>query len=200
MEKKMKPGSFALLGLATILWTAGCSHPTKVTTAKPSEPTPVVAETKPAPLATRSTPAAPAATPTRTDTPRPATMTDKERIDLNTSLARLEDALFDYDKSTIRQDASTVLKADVTVIRDILASYPSQKLQIEGHCDERGSDEYNVALGDRRARAVQEFLVSMGVPNAQLTLISFGKERPVCTDGTEACWQKNRRAHVTAAL
>ena len=126
-------------------------------------------------------------------------MTPQERATLNDRLARLEDAMFDYNKSVIRTDAQNALKEDVGVIRDILANYPSQKLLIEGHCDERGSEEYNLALGDQRARAAEEFLVTMGIPNAQLALISFGKERPLCTDNTEACWQKNRRAHVTAA-
>ncbi len=126
-------------------------------------------------------------------------MTPEERATLNEKLAHLNDALFDYDKSTIRSDASTVLKADVGVIRDILANYPNQKLLIEGNADERGSEEYNLALGDRRARAAQEFLVQMGIPAAQLSLVSYGKERPVCTDKTEDCWQRNRRAHVTAA-
>jgi len=130
---------------------------------------------------------------------RTSQMTPQERATLNESLARLEDALFDYDKSTIRPDASTALKDDVTVIRDILANYPSQKLLIEGHCDERGSEEYNMALGDRRAKAAQDFLLSMGIPQTQLTIISYGKDRPVCTDKDETCWQKNRRAHVTAA-
>ena len=126
-------------------------------------------------------------------------MTAKERATLNDSLARLEDALFDYDKATIRTDATTVLKDDVGVIRGILASYPSQKLVIEGHADERGSEEYNVALGDKRARAAEEFLTTMGIPDVQLTVISYGKDHPICTDQTEACWQKNRRAHITAA-
>ncbi len=118
---------------------------------------------------------------------------------MEASLARLEDALFDYDKATIRTDASVALKDDVNVIREILANYPSQKLLIEGHADERGSEEYNRALGDRRAKAVEEFLTSMNIPAVQLSLISYGKERPVCTEESEACWQRNRRAHVTAA-
>jgi peptidoglycan-associated lipoprotein len=126
-------------------------------------------------------------------------MTAQERATLNERLARLEDALFDYDKATIRQDATSALKDDVGVIRDILSNYPSQKLLIEGHADERGSEEYNIALGDKRAKAAEEFLVTMGIPNAQLTIVSFGKDRPVCTDQTESCWQRNRRAHVTAA-
>jgi peptidoglycan-associated lipoprotein len=121
------------------------------------------------------------------------------RKTLNDSLARMEDALFDYDKSTIRTDATTALKDDAGIIRGILADYPSQKLIIQGNTDERGSDEYNMALGDRRARAAQEFLVTMGVSANQLEIISFGKDHPVCTDQTEACWQKNRRAHLTAA-
>ena len=121
------------------------------------------------------------------------------RETLNQRLAKLEDALFDYDKSTIRTDATVALRDDVNVIRGILADYPSQKLLIEGHADERGSQEYNLALGDKRARSVEEFLSQMGIPSAQLTVISYGKERPVCTDETEACWQRNRRAHVTAA-
>jgi peptidoglycan-associated lipoprotein len=125
-------------------------------------------------------------------------MSSEERKILNDRLAHLEDALFDYDKSAIRPDAATVLKDDVGVIRGILASYPSESLRIEGHCDERGSDEYNVALGDKRAQAVRDFFETMGISSAQLTVISYGKEKPVCTDQTEDCWQKNRRAHVVA--
>jgi peptidoglycan-associated lipoprotein len=121
------------------------------------------------------------------------------RATLNDRLAKMEDALFDYDKATIRPDATTALKDDVGVIRDILVAYPSQKLIIQGNADERGSEEYNLALGDRRAQSVKDFLTSMGIPAQQLTLISYGKERPVCTDDTQACWQRNRRAHVTAA-
>jgi len=126
-------------------------------------------------------------------------MTPAQRADLNEKLARLEDALFDFNKSTIRTDATTALRDDVGVIRDILANFPSQKLLVEGHCDERGSDEYNLALGDKRAHAVEDFLSTMGIPQSQLTVISYGRGRPVCTDQTEQCWQRNRRAHMTAA-
>ncbi len=126
-------------------------------------------------------------------------MTPEERATLTQRLAKLDDALFDYDKATIRNDAVNALRVDVDVIRGILASYPSQKLRIEGYADERGSAEYNFGLADRRATASKEFLNTMGIPNAQLTVISYGKERPVCTTATEDCWQKNRRAHITAA-
>lgn len=126
-------------------------------------------------------------------------MTPAERSTLNERLARMEDALFDYDKATIRTDATTALKDDVDVIRGILANYPTQKLLIEGGADERGSEEYNLALGDKRAQAAEEFLTTMGIPQTQLAIISYGKDRPVCSESTENCWQKNRRAHITAA-
>jgi peptidoglycan-associated lipoprotein len=125
-------------------------------------------------------------------------MSAKDRATLNERLAHLEDALFDYNKSTIRADAVNALREDVTVIRGILDNYPSQKLRIEGHADERGSDEYNLALGDQRARAAEEFLATMGIQRTQLSIISYGKNRPVCTAQTEDCWQRNRRAHITA--
>jgi peptidoglycan-associated lipoprotein len=194
----MKYASLALLGMATLLSTAAC-HKAAPVASKPADTTPVASAPAERPAAPLQQRAASTPEPASTPAPRGTAMTPQERKTLNESLARLNDALFDYDKSTIREDATTVLKADVGVIRDILSNYPNQKLLIEGNADERGSEEYNLALGDRRARAAQEFLVSMGIPAAQLSLVSYGKERPVCTDKTEDCWQRNRRAHVTAA-
>jgi peptidoglycan-associated lipoprotein len=194
----MKKEVLAVMGLAVLLSTAACSK--KVVAQKPPDPVPVAkapAETPARPLVTRET--RPTPVPERTTAPAERVMTPQERANLNDKLARLTDALFDYDKATIRTDAQTALKDDVGVIRDILANFPSQKLLIEGHCDERGSDEYNLALGDRRAKATEEFLSTMGIPQTQLTIISFGKARPVCTEASEDCYQKNRRAHVTAA-
>lgn len=115
---------------------------------------------------------------------------------LNRRLA-LIDALFDYDKASIRADARRALDENAALIRQILFQSPRQKLLIEGHCDERGSEEYNLALGDRRAAVVKEFLASLGIPEGQLSVMSYGKIRPVCTEQTEECRQKNRRAHVT---
>ena len=181
------------------LLTTACAKKTIAQTPK-SDPTPVASTPAQTPaLAERTSPPPSTPAPQRTETPAPRQMTPAEREALNAKLSRLEDALFDYDKAAIREDARTRLHDDVGVIRDILANYPSQKLLIEGHCDERGSEEYNMALGDRRAKAAEEFLASMGIPNNQLTIISMGKDRPVCTDKTEDCWQKNRRAHLTAA-
>jgi|SRR5690242_9453502 len=197
----MKQANSIVMGLTAIafLSVAACSRKVAAVN-KPAEITPVatVSSPKPAPTQAKAAAANPARS-TPTPAAKPKTMPESVRVDLNTRLARLEDALFDYDKSTIRADASVALKDDVNVIRQILADYPNQKLVIEGHADDRGSAEYNLALGDRRAHAVQEFLSSMGIPGPQLAVVSYGKERPVCTEENESCWQRNRRAHVTAA-
>jgi peptidoglycan-associated lipoprotein len=120
--------------------------------------------------------------------------TTRARID--ELLAKIEDAYFDYDKASLRPDAMKALQADSTELRDILKDYPDYKLTIEGHCDERGSAEYNVGLGDRRAAAAKDYLVGVGIPAPQLDVISYGKERPVCQEHDEACWQRNRRIHI----
>jgi len=196
----MKQQILMAAGLVGFLSVAAC-HKAVPVAARPAAPTPVAAAPAraatpaPTPSAAKQT----ASRPAQTSASRPTTISPQERATLNERLARLDDALFDYDRAAIRSDATTVLKDDVGVIRDILANYPSQKLVIQGNADERGSSEYNLALGDKRARAAEEFLTTMGIPVAQLTVISYGKERPVCTDRTEACWQRNRRAHITAA-
>jgi peptidoglycan-associated lipoprotein len=79
-----------------------------------------------------------------------------------------------------------------------MSDFPSAVITIEGHCDERGSAEYNLGLGDRRANAAKEFLVGLGVSESQLRTVSYGKERPQCTESNEDCWQRNRRAHFSA--
>jgi peptidoglycan-associated lipoprotein len=195
----MKQGLLASGALVAVLGVAGC-HKAPPIASRPPDTTPVANNTpSPTPVTPRSsgTPASPSQQ--VVENRRSATLTPQERATLNERLARLEDALFDYDKSTIRADATTALKDDVGVVRDILSNYPSQKLVIEGHADERGSAEYNAALGDRRAVAVRDFLTSMGISSGQLTVISYGKERPVCSEETEGCYQRNRRAHITAA-
>ena len=108
-----------------------------------------------------------------------------------------QDAYFDYDKSDIRSDARDALNHDATLLKQIFASDPQFTVVVEGHCDERGSAEYNLALGDRRASAARDFLVQLGVPADRLKTISYGKERPQCTEENEACWQRNRRAHLS---
>lgn len=107
-----------------------------------------------------------------------------------------QDAYFDFDKSDIRPDAREALTHDAALLKQIFAQDPSFTVVVEGDCDERGSAEYNLALGDRRATAAKDFLVQLGVPADKMKTISYGKERPQCTEATEECWQKNRRAHL----
>jgi len=107
----------------------------------------------------------------------------------------VKDAYFDYDKADIRPDTRSAL----TETAGFLKSYPQVKVMIEGHCDERGSTEYNLALGDRRAQAAKDFLVSLGVGSDRMQTVSYGKERPFCNEHAEACWQQNRRGHFVMA-
>jgi peptidoglycan-associated lipoprotein len=109
-----------------------------------------------------------------------------------------QDAYFDYDKSDIRADASEALTRDAVLLKQIFAQDPNFTVVVEGHCDERGSAEYNLALGDKRASAAKDFLVQLGVAGDRIKTISYGKERPQCTEANEECWQKNRRAHLSA--
>lgn len=103
----------------------------------------------------------------------------------------VQDAYFDLDKSDLRSDARDALTKDAEFLR----SYPQVRVSIEGHCDERGSTEYNLGLGQRRAEAAKNYLVSLGISGTRMTTVSWGKERPFCTEHTEQCWQQNRRAH-----
>lgn len=109
----------------------------------------------------------------------------------------LKDALFDYDSNNIRDDARAALAADAEALKRIFADFPNAAILVEGHCDERGSAEYNLGLGDRRSTAARDFLTQLGIPAGKLKTISYGKERPTCTEGTEGCWQSNRRAHFS---
>ncbi len=101
----------------------------------------------------------------------------------------LKPVYFDFDKSFIRDDASEVLKENAAWLK----AHPKVKIKIEGNCDEKGTKEYNQALGQRRAVSAKKYLAEMGISDSRISLISYGKEKPVCTEGTENCWQKNRR-------
>lgn len=107
----------------------------------------------------------------------------------------VQDVFFDYDKSEVREDARAALQRNADAIKAILNDFPSAVISVEGHCDERGSAEYNLGLGDRRSTSVKEFLSQIGVPADRVKTISYGKEKPFCTESNEDCWQKNRRAH-----
>src|SRR6266853_1072624 len=170
LEDTMKQRAFTLVGFAGLLFTTAC-HKSAPVAARPPDTIPVATAVPASPATPRSSGALAAPSRPVAQTPRSTTMTPSERATLNERLARLEDALFDYDRATIRSDATAALRDDVGVIRDILANYPNQKLVVEGHADERGSAEYNMALGDKRARAPEEFLTTMGIPQGQLTVI-----------------------------
>jgi peptidoglycan-associated lipoprotein len=118
----------------------------------------------------------------------------------NQSLSELfqqnvQDAFFDFNKSDIREDARAALTKDAEFLR----SYPEIRVTLEGHCDDRGSTEYNIGLGERRAQAAKNYLISLGIAASRIDTVSYGKERPFCTEENEACWQQNRRAHFVYA-
>jgi peptidoglycan-associated lipoprotein len=108
----------------------------------------------------------------------------------------LADTFFEYDMSVVTADGRAALQKNVAFLK----RWPTTRISVEGHCDSRGTAEYNLALGERRAASVKDYLVSLGVPADRITTISKGKEQPFCTQETEDCWQQNRRGHfiVTA--
>lgn len=114
--------------------------------------------------------------------------TDEQLFERN-----MKDIFFNYDKYDVRPSDAPALKADVA----FLEAHPGFKVVIAGYCDERGSDEYNLALGSSRANAVRDELVKMGVASNRIKTISYGKEKPFCTEQDEQCWQQNRRAHFS---
>ena len=116
---------------------------------------------------------------------------EKEAAFRRAAADALQDIHFDYDKSEIKAGD----RAQLQKISELLTAYPASKIEIQGHCDERGTNEYNLALGNRRAAATMQFLSALGSPEQKFTLISYGKEKPLCTEGSEACMSKNRRAH-----
>ena len=118
--------------------------------------------------------------------PPPSSATDEELFSQN-----VKDVYFEYDKSDVRGDQQSSIQADA----QFLSSHATINVTVEGHCDERGSTEYNIALGDKRANAVKSALASAGINASRIKTISYGKEKPFCSESNEACWQQNRRGH-----
>jgi peptidoglycan-associated lipoprotein len=169
----------ALVVAATLPFAGGCKKKPPTTTADARPPVePPTTETRVPP------PAQP---------PSPDVAAEVLSADLTQLNERgyLKDAYFDYDQSDLRDDARSVLSAN----SEWLKRYPSIQVLIEGHCDERGTSAYNLALGDRRANAARDYLDSLGVAASRIRTVSYGKERPACTESTEDCWQQNRRGH-----
>ncbi|WP_031497724.1 OmpA family protein [Bryobacter aggregatus] len=130
------------------------------------------------------------------DRPAPPASSSRSLTEMVGSL--LSDIYFDYDKSDVREDGRGQLTKNAEALRQIFAAHPDGIVTIEGHCDERGSAEYNLGLGDRRSSSVKDYLVNLGVPGDKLKVISYGNEKPACSEANESCYQKNRRAHFSA--
>ena len=169
----------ALVVAATLPFAGGCKKKPPTTTAEARPPV------EPAQPETRVPPPA--------QPPSPDVAAEVLSADLTqlNEKGYLKDAYFDYDQSDLRDDARSVLSANA----EWLKKYPSIQVLIEGHCDERGTSAYNLALGDRRANAARDYLDSLGVAASRIRTVSYGKERPACTESTEDCWQQNRRGH-----
>ena len=160
--------------------------------------TPPAATPAPPPPAAPAAPAAPPAPPPPAPAPpaTPRTLTEEEifagkTLEQLNAERPLADVFFDLDESTVREDARPPLQKNA----EWMKRWTSTRVTIEGHADERGSAEYNLALGDRRATAVKNYLVSLGIPAERINVVSKGKEAPFCTESNEACWQQNRRGH-----
>ena len=182
MKQSLKAGSITLVAVAFVV---ACSS--KPPAAPPPAPTPV------------STPTVVTVEPVATPAPMPAPRVEADDIRAKSLVeisSYLKPAFFDYDKADIRGDSRDVLATNATWLK----RYSSVQFTIEGHTDERGTAQYNLALGDRRANAAKDYLVSLGVDASRIKTVSYGKERPFATGHDEDSWQKNRRAHfvVTA--
>jgi len=188
----------AILGIAAIAFVgAGCKK--KVAAAPPAPPAAVKPTPAPPPPPQQAVVAPAPPAPPAPVQPAPRKVPDAAtRTRIETLLSRIEDAYFDYDKHTLRPDAIKALQADSAELRDIVVQYPDYRVTIEGHADERGSEAYNLALGDARAKSARDYLSSIGIPASQVAIISYGKDKPVCEEHDETCWQKNRRIHFVA--
>ena len=177
----MRRAGYVFFGTAvviTLLATACARRPSVSQATAPSPPGPVA-----------SAPVTPAAAPSVVAAPAPATPARPSPNDFG-PVAKLPDIYFDFDKYAIRPDAAQVLQESATWLN----THAGHAVIIEAHCDERGTSEYNLALGDRRARATRDFLEAHGVAARRISMLSYGEERPQCTEHNEECWSRNRRS------
>lgn len=181
MKKNRRKPLLILMTFATIALFCGCHHQvaSKPASTEPPKPAPA-----PPPTAIAQN------APTKTPTPAPQSAAPSESLD-QLFQQNVRDAFFAYDKSDLTTEDRQALLTDAEFLR----AHPEIKFTLEGHCDERGSEEYNLGLGDRRASSAKRFLVDAGISNSRIQTTSYGKEHPFCTEHDEACWKKNRRAH-----
>src|SRR5262245_22366642 len=185
---RVRPFQVAVLCTTIAMTVAACGK--KTPPPAPAPPPPAAAAAVPPP------PPAPPPPPPPAPAPAPVPLTEdqifaKKTVEQLNSERPLADVFFDLDESVIRADARAPLQANATWMK----RWPSTSVNIEGHADARGSSEYNLALGSRRADAVKQYLVELGIPTGRLAVVSKGKEQPFCTEENENCWQQNRRGH-----
>ena len=175
------------LSAALALAVAGCHK--KVPAAAPMPP-------PPPPPAAPNTPPPPPSPPPPAPAPAPRPLSDEEifarkSVDQLNAEKPLDDVFFELDEFAVRDEGKPALQKDA----DWLKKWSSVQVTLEGHCDSRGSAEYNLGLGNRRAASIKEYLVSLGVPANRVTVVSKGKEQPFCSEEGESCWKQNRRGH-----
>ncbi|MPZ16778.1 MAG: peptidoglycan-associated lipoprotein Pal [Luteitalea sp.] len=180
--------TFLLVALTLAVAVAGCGRK------KPAE---VPAPPPPPPAAAPEAPPPPPSPPAPAETPSDEKPLSEDEIFAGKSLEDLNaeqplaDAFFELDSAELGEEARTSLQKNM----EWLKQWPTTKVLIEGHCDERGTTEYNLALGERRATTVSSYLVSLGLEADRVTTVSKGKEDPFCPEQGESCWQQNRRGH-----
>lgn len=172
---------FSFVVLLAVLALTGCSS----TTAKPEVSSSTAAASLPAETKKQLTSA-----PRDSTTASSLDALQRGESTATPASSPLKDVYFDFDRYDLRADARETLKANWNWLK----ANPAAQVQIEGHCDERGTNEYNLALGAKRAQSVKDYLVSLGVAADRLSTISYGEELPVCREHNEECWQRNRRA------
>ena len=183
--------SLAVLTTVICIAAAACHKQVPPQTPAPPAPPPPAAPPVPPPP-----PPPPPPAPRSSSTPAPAALSEEELF-ARKSLEQLNaekplgDVFFDLDQATIRDEARSPLQKNA----DWMKKWGSTQVIVEGHCDSRGSSEYNLALGSRRATAVKDYLVNLGVAANRVTIVSKGKEQPFCSEQNESCWQQNRRGH-----
>lgn len=180
---------FAAIALTAVVGVSACAK--KKPVPPPAAPTPAPAE------APRTTPPPPPPPPPAPREAPPAPLTEDEifarkSLDALNAEKPLTDAFFALDSAQIGDDSKAGLQKDA----DWMKRWPTTKVMIEGHADSRGTAEYNLALGEKRANAVRAYLINLGVAADRLTIVSKGKEAPFCTEEAESCWSQNRRGHL----
>ena len=191
--------SYALILLVSVFALWGCPKSAEVTAVPEAQPAPAVAPeqseaAKAEALAQANAEKERAAAAAAAEAKAREEAEAKERAAAAAEAAGLKPIYFDFDRSFVRDDARPVMKANA----EWLKANPKVKVRIEGSCDERGTIEYNQALGQRRAVTAKKYLTDLGVASSRISLISYGKEKPVCSEQTEECWQKNRRDELVA--